>query len=459
MSRRDDLNGLPPGPRLPQALQLLATWKRPAASLQRLRQRYGKRFTVRIPFQPPFVMLSDPDDIRELFKAPPDAVHPGEGARVLEPTVGSNSVILLDEAPHMEQRKLLLPAFHGERMQRLGGLMAELADREVASWPRDQAIKLHPRLQRLTLEIILRAVFGLEQGRRLDDLRDALTGVLSFAESPLSVVPALTRRIGPFMPSMRRFAELGERADRLIFEVVEERRAAAESNGHGDDVLAMLLAGRHEDGSPMSDQEIRDELMTSLVAGHETTASQLAWAFEQLAREPRVTARLAEELDEGQGDEYLTATIHEIMRLRPVLPNAEPRLVKEPIEIGGIRYPAGVALLACAFLVHRDPDIYPEPHAFRPERFVGEGNAPGTYTWIPFGGGRRRCIGASFAIQEMKVVIRSVLGRCELAPAGERPEQTGRRSITFSPDRGATVVLRDRAAARTGASDEALVTV
>jgi hypothetical protein len=403
-------------------------------------------------------MLSDPEDIRELFKAPPDAVHPGEGARVLEPTVGSHSVILLDEQPHMEQRKLLLPAFHGERMQGLTGLMAELADREVASWPRDQAIKLHPRLQRLTLEIILRAVFGLEQGPRLDYLRDALTGVLSFAESPLSVMPALTQRVGRFMPSLRRFAELGDRADRLIFELVEERRATAESNGHGDDVLATLLAARHEDESPMSNQEIRDELMTSLVAGHETTASQLAWAFEQLSREPRVTARLAEELDAGQGDEYLTATIHEIMRLRPVLPNAEPRLVKEPIEIGGIRYPAGVALLACAFLVHRDPDIYPEPHAFRPERFVGEGN-PGTYTWIPFGGGRRRCIGASFAIQEMKVVIRSVLARCELAPAGQRPEQTGRRSITFSPDRGATVVLRDRAAVRAGASDEALVTV
>jgi hypothetical protein len=459
MSRRDELNGLPPGPRLPRALQLLATWKRPAASLYRLRQRYGKRITVKLPFQPPFVMLSDPDDIRELFKASPQAVHPGEGARVLEPTVGSNSVILLDEAAHMEQRKLLLPAFHGERMQAIAGLMTDLAEREVDTWPRQQPVKLHPRLQGLTLEIILRAVFGLEQGQRLDDLRDVLTEILAFAGNPLSVLPALTPHLRRIVPSLRRQQQLDERADRLIFELVEERRAAAESNGHGDDVLAMLLAARHEDGSPMSDQEIRDELMTSLVAGHETTASQLAWAFEQLAREPRVTARLAEELDAGQGDEYLTATIHEIMRLRPVLPNAEPRLVKEPIEIGGIRYPAGVALLACAFLVHRDPDIYPEPHAFRPERFVGEGNAPGTYTWIPFGGGRRRCIGASFAIQEMKVVIRSVLARCELAPAGDRPEQTGRRSITFSPDRGATVVLRDRAAVRAGASDEALVTV
>jgi hypothetical protein len=440
---RVERSALPPGPRAPAALQLLATWKRPAASLERLRRRYGKRITVQLPFQPPFVILSDPDEIRELFMASPESIHPGEGARVLEPTVGSNSVILLDEAAHMEQRKLMLPAFHGERMQRLTGLMAELADREVASWPRDQPIKLHPRLQRLTLEIILRAVFGLEQGARLDQLREVLAGILAFAESPLSVVPPLTRRIGWLLPSARRFAAGSARADRLIFELVEERRASAADNGHADDVLAMLLAARHEDGSAMSDQEIRDELMTALLAGHETTASQLAWGFEQLARDPRVTARLTDELDAGAGDEYLLATIHEIMRLRPVLPNAEPRLTKEPVEIGGMRYPAGVALLACAFLVHRDPEIYPDPSAFRPERFVG--TQPGTYTWIPFGGGRRRCLGASFAIQEMKVVIRSLLRRCELSPAGDRPEQTGRRSITFSPSGGAAVVLRDRA--------------
>jgi hypothetical protein len=458
MSRRDQLAGLPPGPCLPGALQLVATWKRPAASLERLRQRYGKRITVKLPFQPPFVILSDPDEIRELFMAPSDAVHPGEGARVLEPMLGSNSVILLDEAAHMEQRKLLLPAFHGERMQRLTGLMTELADREVESWPRDQPLELHPRLQRLTLEIILRAVFGLEQGRRLDELRDLLTGVLAFAENPLSVVPALSRHLERFVPSLRRFNELGERADRLIFELVEERRAAAERNGHGDDVLAMLLAARHEhDDSPMSEQEIRDELMTALAAGHETTASQLAWTFERLSREPRVTARLVAELDANETDEYLAATINEILRLRPVLPNAEPRLVKRPIEIGGVRYPPGVALLACAFLVHRDPAIYPDPYAFRPERFLE--SPPGTYTWIPFGGGRRRCIGASFALQEMKVVIRSVLSRCELAPAGARPETTGRRSITFSPSRGATVVLRDRARAPRSGADQALVTV
>ena len=457
MARDNKPDGLPPGPRLPGALQMLATWKRPAGSLERMRRRYGKRITVQLPFQPPFVMLSDPDEIRELFMASPEAIHPGEGARVLEPTVGSNSVILLDEAAHMEQRKLLLPAFHGERMQRLTGLMTELAEREAASWPRGEKIALHPRLQRLTLEIILRAVFGLERGPRLEELRDLLTEFLSFAESPLSILPALGRYLGWLLPSLRRFNQLSAESDRMIFELVDERRGAAESGEERTDVLSMLLAARHEDSSPMSDQEIRDELMTALLAGHETTASQLAWAFERLSREPHVTATLVKELDAGDGDEYLTATVQEIMRLRPVLPNAEPRLTKQPVEIGGVRYPAGVALLASAFLVHRDPEIYPDPYAFRPERFVG--NPPGTYTWIPFGGGRRRCLGASFSLQEMKVVIRAVLTRCELAPAGRRPEQTRRRSITFSPSGGATVVLRDRIGAASPPGDRALVTV
>jgi cytochrome P450 len=481
MRRRELLKTLPPGPRLPAALQLLATWKRPAASPERLRRRYGKRITVRLPFQPPLVLLSDPEEIRELFTAPPEVLHPGEGARVLEPIVGRKSVILLDESAHLEQRKLLLPAFHGERMQRLNGLMTDLAEREVASWPRGRAIELHPRLQRLTLEIILRAVFGLEQGQQLDALRELLTQLLAFSENPLSLLPA-AQRLERWLPTVQRFNRLIERTDRLIFELVDERRADPAAGADGSDVLAMLLAARRDDGSPMRDQEIRDELMTALVAGHETTASQLAWAFERLSREPIALSRLVEELVDGEGDEYLTATIHEVLRLRPVLPNAEPRLTMRPVEIGGFRYPAGVLLVASAFLVHRDPEIYPEPYAFRPERFVGgpqqddpgaaqsgngttrarpeqarqdaeraasssgcrAGGKPGTYTWLPFGGGRRRCLGASFALQEMKVVIRALLTRCEITPAVIAPEATRRRSITLSPARGATVVVRDR---------------
>jgi cytochrome P450 len=211
-------------------------------------------------------------------------------------------------------------------------------------------------------------------------------------------------------------------------------------------VLALLLSARHEDDSPMSDTEIRDELVTALVAGHETTASQLAWGFELLARHPRVLARLAEELAGDPDDAYLTATIHEIMRRRPVLMNAEPRLVKQPVEIGGVSYPPGVVLIASAQLVHHDPDVYPQPHAFRPERFLESegGRAPGTYTWLSFGGGRRRCLGASFAMLEMKIVLRAVISQNTLEPVGERPETARRRSITVSPSRGCEVILRAR---------------
>jgi cytochrome P450 len=449
--KRDRRQALPPGPTAPAAFQLLATWTRPTVSLLRLRERYGKRFTVQLPFQPPFVILSDPEEIKQLFIAPPDVLHPGEGARVLEPLIGRNSVILLDEHAHLEQRKLMLPAFQGSRMQRLTGLMSELTQREIESWPCDEPVALHPRLQQLTLEIVLRAVFGLEQGPRLDRLRNLLTDVLAFSESPLSVLP-VAHRLRRVIPALRRFHAAQQRADELIFELIAQRRSG-ELAGEGDDVLSMLLAARHEnDGSPMSAQELRDELMTALVAGHETTASQLAWAFERLARSPRVTERLVAELDAGESDAYLTATINEVLRCRPVLPNAEPRLTKQPVTIGGFTYPAGVALIAAAFLVHHDPELYPEPFAFEPERFVGQ--TPGTYTWIPFGGGRRRCLGASFALVEMKIVMRAVLERFALRPTDERPEPTARRSITFSPARQATMVLTQRGSARVGAPIE-----
>lgn len=429
---------LPPGPRMPTALQTIGWWSRPTVYLERCRARYGRRFTIKLLGQSPFVVLSDPDEIKQLFQAPPDVLHPGEGARILEPVVGPNSVILLDEAPHLQQRKLLLPAFHGESMQRLSGLMAELAEAEVASWPRDETVALHPRLQRLTLEIIMRAVFGLERGAQLDALRELLTEILAFGESPLSLIPPAQRLLAGRGP-VARLERTSAQVDELIFELIEERRREASA---GEDVLTLLLGARHEDGSPMSPAELRDELMTALVAGHETTASQLAWGLEQLARAPAVQARVQHELDEDSDESYLTATIQEIMRRKPVLPNSEPRLVKRPIEIGGITYQPGVVLFASAYLVHHDSAIYPDPYAFRPERFLER--PPGTYTWIPFGGGRRRCLGASFALLEMKLVLRAVLTHCELHTASVRPEATQRRGITISPADGARLILHDR---------------
>jgi cytochrome P450 len=433
---------LPPGPRMPSALQTLGTWTRPTPFLDRHRARYGKRYTVRLFAQPPFVVLSDPDDIKQVLMAPPDVLHPGEGARILEPLVGPNSLILLDEDAHMEQRKLLLPAFHGERVQDLAGLMRELTDRELSDWPRSEQLELHPRLQRLTLEIVLRAVFGLERGARLDELRELLTQILGYSESPLSLLPrppASLERLLQQRGPLARLQALIDQADALIFELIDERRQESVERA---DVLGLLLAAEHEDGSPMSPAELRDELVTALVAGHETTASQLAWAFALLCRAPEVQRRLAAELDAGEDEAYLTATINEVMRRRPVLPNAEPRLVKQRVEIGGFSYPPGVVLVINAHLVHHDPEIYDDPYAFRPERFLGR--APGTYTWLPFGGGRRRCIGASFALLEMKVVLRAVLERCEIVAAETLPEVARRRSITLSPSRGARVVLRQR---------------
>jgi cytochrome P450 len=433
--------GLPPGPRTPSAVQSVAWWNRTVPFLERCRARYGKRFTVRLFQTPPFVHHSEPDHIKEIFTAPPEVLHPGDGAKVLEPVVGANSVILLDESAHLNQRKLMLPAFHGEKMQRLSGLMREVAEREIARWPRGEPIELHPRLQTLTLEIILRAVFGLDAGERLDALRERTTRILAFGNSPSSLISVLQRgRV------WREFTTHREESDALIYSMIDDRRG--EAQGERDDVLAMLLEARHEDGSPMSPVELRDELMTLLVAGHETTASALAFAFERLSRAPRVLARLTEEVDadEYEDEAYLAATVHEALRRRPVLANAAPRLVMEPVEIAGWSYEPGVCLLADIYLVHHDPDIYPDPYAFRPERFLDA--QPGTYTWIPFGGGRRRCLGASFALLEMKIVLAAVLRQAELSAPTAVHEGARRRSITLSPRAGSRTILRARRRAR-----------
>jgi cytochrome P450 len=438
---------VPPGPGYPSMIQGVGFWNRPLPYLERLRARYGKRFSLKLPVSPYFVFVTEPDAVKAVFTAPPDVLHPGEGARILEPIVGSNSVLLLDEGAHMRQRKLMLPAFHGEKMAALSGLMEEVAEREVASWPRDQTLELAPRMQRLTLEIILRAAFGLDPGPRLDALRERLAAMLAFGDRAISLMPPppgslaekVLLRVGPFSE----FVRIQAQSDELLFELIRERRA---DGADRDDILAMLLEARDEDGAPMSDQEIRDELLTLLVAGHETTASTLAWAFATLPRHPRVLGRLEDEIRHGEDDAYLTATIQETLRRRPVLPNSAPRKVVQPIEVGGWEYPTGVCLVPNAYLLHHDADVYEDPYDFRPERFLDEG--PGTYTWIPFGGGRRRCLGMSFAMVEMKLVLRTVLGGCELRAGSERPEVARRRNITIRPGDGGRAVLSDRSRER-----------
>lgn len=429
---------LPPGPSWPAAVQGAAWWNRPLPFFFRGRERFGDRWTARFPAMPPFVVHSNPEHVREILTAPPDVLHPGEGAKVLEPVMGPNSVILLDEDAHLEQRRLMLPAFRGERIARLAGMVTDLTEAEVARWPRGEPVALHGRLQALTLDIILRAVFGLDEGPRLQRLRVLLTQVIELAAGPMSMLPVLQRDLGPWSPGAR-FNRVMAETDELIADQVAERRAAGDLDR--EDVLAMLLQATHEDGSPMSGKEIRDELVTALVAGHETTASQLAWTLALLARHPDVARRLAESIDEGDTG-YVDAVINESLRRRPVLEDAEPRLTKQPVEIGGWEFPEGVVLTLNALLVHHDPAIYPDPHRFRPERFLER--PPETYTFLPWGGGRRRCLGQHFALLEMRILLTTLLREAEIVPVDTPLPIARRRSITVSPRDGAVVTLRAR---------------
>ena len=434
---------LPPGPSLPEPLQILRWLRAPIPFFEDCRDRYGSTFTLKLGVGSPIISLSDPDDVKALFAAPADVLHPGEGGRILEPILGPASVLLLDEDAHLEQRRLMLPAFHGERMAALEDVLVEIAERSVASWPRGAPVSLHPLLQRLTLEVILRAVFGLREGPRLERFLAVMDSYLVEGSRPVNLLPAFQRDLGGRTP-WGRFLTVRRAARALVREEIVARRGEDEG---GDDVLAMLLAASHGDGSPMGDEEIEDELMTLLVAGHETTASQLAWTFERLARLPDVLARVRDAADSGDRG-FLTATIQESLRQRPVLAIAQPRSVRAPFTLGARDYEAGsCALTANIHLIHHDPAIHPDPHAFRPERFLE--TPPGTYTWIPFGGGRRRCLGMSFAMLEMRIVLAEVLRQYEVEPVGPRAgEPRRRRHITLSPKHGARVVLRPRAPAR-----------
>jgi cytochrome P450 family 135 len=432
---------IPPGPRYPRALQTIGWVARTGPFLERCRQRYGDVFTLRIAHEGTWVMLADPDDVRQVFTGDPRVFHAGEGNAVLRPVLGSHSVLLLDEAPHLAQRKLLLPPFHGERMQRYGDVMREVAEREIDRWPTGTPFQVWPHMQAVTLEVIMRAVFGMEEGARLDRLREVLRQALDWITNGRQLL-ALgflgPERVGR-MPSFQRALAP---VDEVLLEEIRARRDDPRLDER-DDILSLLLQARHEDGSPMSDQELRDELMTLLVAGHETTATSLSWALERMVRTPETLERLREEALAGE-DEYADAVAKETLRLRPVLPIVVRRLT-EPVEIGGYELPAGTTVAPCIYLVHRRADVYPDPYVFRPERFLEQ--PAGTYTWLPFGGGVRRCIGATFAMFEMKVVLAAIARRVSLSSADPAPERIVRRAITLTPSRGAEVVARSLAGA------------
>jgi cytochrome P450 len=401
-------------------------------------RRYGDMFTLRISHEGTWVFLAHPVAVKQVFTGDPRLLHAGEANIVLLPVLGRQSVLLLDEQEHMAQRKLMLPSFHGARMRRYEAVMAEVAAREIERWALGTPLSAWPTMQAITLEVILRTVFGVQEGERLSRLGEALRHVLTWGTRPQRL--ALLAAIGPRrITDLRVFRNVLEPADALLYEEIRRRREAPDLEER-DDVLSLLLQARHDDGSPMSDKELRDELMTLLVAGHETSATSLAWTLEALVRHPAALARLREEVDAGE-DAYIDAVIQETLRLRPVVALVLRRLT-EPMEIGGRLLPAGATVAPCIYLLHRRPEVYPNPRAFRPERFLEQ--PPGTYTWIPFGGGVRRCLGASFAQFEMKVVLRELVSRLELQAARPRGERRVRRAIIFAPERGGEIVVTRR---------------
>ena len=420
---------------MPGLLQALFVTVSPYGWMLRRWRRYGDVFSSRFPIFGRLVYIAEPALVKEVFAGDATTFHAGEAnALALGDALGEHSLLTLDEDRHMSQRKLLLPPFHGEAVRRYVEVMAEATAREVATWPVGEEIELRPRMQAITLEVILRAVFGVRDGERMDLFRERIPP-LGELTSILNWLPFMDRDLGGLSPAARARKAFAA-VDELIYAEIAERRAAGDDDEGRDDVMSLLLRARHEDGAPMTDTELRDELMTLLGAGHETTATGLAWAFERLLRTPRVLERLTGSLED---DEYLEAVVKETLRVRPVVVDVARKLTRDT-EVAGWRLPAGTLVLPAIAVLHKRPDLYPAPDEFRPERWLG-GGAPESYAWIPFGGGVRRCIGASFAQVEMRTVLREVLRRVRLRAPTQRPERGVIRHVTVVPGRGAR---RDR---------------
>ena len=431
---------LPPGPPLPRWLQTAGFIFAPVPFVRAWHRRYGDVVTFRTLFDPGFVMVFEPELVKQVFRGPPEQLRAGEANAVLGPVVGERSVLLLDGQEHMRQRKLLLPPFHGARMRAYEQVMQEAADRAVDSWPTGQAFALLPSMQSLTLEVIARAVFGVVEGRRRAELVKRIRTMIDPVGRGLGLIVLVfsLRRRGQ---RAERFAEQRRQVDELIYEEIARRREEPDL-AEREDVLSMLLLAQDEGGTPMTDKELRDELVTLLVAGHETTATGLAWAFELLNRNPRVLERARAAAAEDD-DEYLDAVVKEVLRIRPVISGVGRVVREKPFQLDGHLIPPGTEINPSIAGIHRRADRYPQVDEFRPERFLEE-NPPDTYTWLPFGGGTRRCLGASFATFEMRTVIKRVLERATLQPASRRPERGVRRGITFVPRHGARVVMTER---------------
>ena len=475
---------LPPGPRTPPSLQMLRWIREPFAMMSDCRSRFGDAFTLNLPALPhPVVLVADPLAVKDVFALGSDQGHAGKANAVLKPLVGEHSLLLLDGAEHLRQRKMILPAFHGERMHGYGRAMMDLTHESIDRWPVGTPFAVHKKMQAVTLQVILRTIFGMEAGPRFVELAELLTSALDIATHPLLLLPLLQRDLGRLSP-WGRFLRIYEQSSRILRAEIRRGRQAGTTGR--TDVLAMMLDARDEAGQPLSEDEVHDELVTLLIAGHETTATALAWTLRWLLPDADRLGRLREELASAGGNPQrvaklalLDATVKEALRLQPVVPLVG-RLLVEPATFGEVELPANTFVAPAIYLVHRRPSLYPEPACFRPERFLDDGTsaaAPqrdhtktdGTsaaapqrghtkkdatsaaapqrgptkvapWEWLPFGGGMRKCVGAAFAMYEMKMALASILPRVEMRLASERVRVV-RRGVTMAPSKGLPVVV------------------
>jgi cytochrome P450 family 135 len=429
---------LPPGPPGPALVQSALLVRDPLGFLERCIRRYGDVFTIRFVGMGNLVYVADPGILKEVFTGDPELFHAGEANRFMEPVLGPQSVLLLDEEAHLQQRRLLLAPFHGEKVRRYADLVAEIVAREVEGWPVGRTFSLRPRMQAVTLEVILLTVFGIRDAERLARLRELIPRLLRHGNL-IVWLPWLHRDLGPLSP-WRMFKRMRDAVDEILYDEIRRRREL-DDLAERDDVLSLLLLARDEQGRPMSDAELHDELMTLLLAGHETTATGLAWAFERLLRHPAALARLVDEVDAGEGDDYLDAVVKETLRVRPVVYDVA-RLLTAPFSVRGWVLPPGTYLVPSITGVHLFAGLYSEAGEFQPERFLAA--QPESYAWIPFGGGRRRCIGAAFATMEMKATLREVLSRVTLSAPKAASEKVRLHNVTLVPARWTRVVVDER---------------
>jgi cytochrome P450 len=435
--------GLPPGPTHPSFVTAFHWVKRPLQYWEEIAAKHGDPFTMRLPGLPPLVVFSNPDAVKEVFTDDGETMHAGEFNQSLKAFLGEQSILMLDGKPHLRQRRLLLPPFHGERMQAYGRSMVDLTDASIDEWPLYRPFPIHERMQAITLRVIVRTIFGIEDGPRFEKLCAQLTELTDLAAWPPLLFPFMQKDLGAWSP-WGKFQRKSKEVDRALLDEIARRRR--EGTVGRTDVLSLLIAARDENGEPLTDEELRDELVTLLVAGHETTATSLAWAFRFILADPQVEDRLRTEL---AGDpsperiarlEYLDAVCRETLRLQPVIPLVG-RVLTRPATVGGVSLPKGVAVLCSIYLAQRRPSVYPEPRRFKPERFIGVKMSQSEF--FPFGGGLRRCVGMAFALYEMKMVLATVLARTRLR-AARSDIKVVRRAITLTPSGGMPVIMESR---------------